>query len=343
MAEGLLEGVLGGEEEKPEVEAPETPDGVEAFAAAIAAKLAGNDPQVAKDTSTYLQKQAQLLELQAEQLKDEHPARLQYLRGQAREVELRRFGLRLRVGFHLGIGLVLLAIGIGALLMIHDAVNSRSVVIEPFDIAPNVAAQVPNGKIVATGLLDVLTAIKASTHTMTEHRELANAWSNDIAIEVPETGVSIGQIERLLRTRFGHDVTIDGDLVQAGEGDLALTVRGTVILAKTFTGHAGDLPHLLTQAGEYVYGQSQPGMWSVYLESHNRLDEALQFIDAAYPAADSSERTHLLLSRGSVLRDKGKKGAMRENVRLTREALRLKPDYWVAYANLTNSLVGLGD
>jgi hypothetical protein len=35
MSEGLLGGVLGGEEEKPEVQAPEALAGAEAFAAAV--------------------------------------------------------------------------------------------------------------------------------------------------------------------------------------------------------------------------------------------------------------------------------------------------------------------
>ena len=60
MAEGLLEGALGGEEDKPEMEAPVPLAGVEAFAAAIAAKLTGNDPEVARYTSAFLKKQAQL-------------------------------------------------------------------------------------------------------------------------------------------------------------------------------------------------------------------------------------------------------------------------------------------
>jgi hypothetical protein len=89
MAEGLLEGTLGGEEQKPEVEASTIPSGVEAFAAAIAAKLAGSDPEVARDTSIFLKKQAQLLEIQSEHLRDEHEARLHFLRGQAREVDIR--------------------------------------------------------------------------------------------------------------------------------------------------------------------------------------------------------------------------------------------------------------
>jgi hypothetical protein len=60
MAEGMLGGILGDKEEKPEVEAPEALAGAEAFASAVAAKLAGNDPEVARDTSAFLKKQAQL-------------------------------------------------------------------------------------------------------------------------------------------------------------------------------------------------------------------------------------------------------------------------------------------
>ena len=82
MAKGLLGGILGDEDEKPEVEAPEALAGAEAFAAAVAAKLAGSDPEVARNTSAFLNEQSQLLEMQKEHLKDEHAARLHFLRGQ---------------------------------------------------------------------------------------------------------------------------------------------------------------------------------------------------------------------------------------------------------------------
>lgn len=84
MAEGLLGGILGEEDEKLDVETTETLAGADAFAAAVAAKLAGSDPGVARKTESFLDKQALLLEIQAEQLKDVHAARLHYLQGQAR-------------------------------------------------------------------------------------------------------------------------------------------------------------------------------------------------------------------------------------------------------------------
>jgi hypothetical protein len=54
MAEGMLGGILGDEDEKGEVEAPDALAGAEAFASAVAAKLAGNDPEVARKDSRVL-------------------------------------------------------------------------------------------------------------------------------------------------------------------------------------------------------------------------------------------------------------------------------------------------
>jgi tetratricopeptide (TPR) repeat protein len=342
MAEGMFGGILGDKEEKPEVEAPEALAGAEAFASAVAAKLAGNDPEVARKTVDFLDEQTQLLKVQKEHLKDEHSLRVAHLRNQLREENVRRFGLRLRVGFHLLIVLFATVIGVGLAVMIYDAVHSRSVVIDPIEIAPNVAAQVPSGKIVAAGLLDVLTHIQAANRGSAEHRSLSNAWTNDITIEVPETGISIGQLERILKTRFGHDQHIDGDLVQTESGGLALTVRGPGILPKTFTDEGRNLDKLLTQAGEYVYGQSQPGLWAAYL-GNERFDEAINFSQAAYATADPSERPYLLNAWANALAAKGGEGANREELTLYREAVRLKPDYWVGYSNIIGGLMGLGD
>jgi tetratricopeptide (TPR) repeat protein len=187
-----------------------------------------------------------------------------------------------------------------------------------------------------------LTRIQAANRSPAEHRALSNAWTNDITIEVPETGISFGQLERILKTRFGHDQHIDGDLVQTEKGGLALTVRGPGILPKTFTDEGRNLDKLLTQAGEYVYGQSQPGLWASYL-GNERFDEAIRFSQATYATVDPSERPYLLNAWANALAAKGGEGANREALSLFREAVRLKPDYWVGYNNIMNALVGLGD
>ena len=97
----------------------------------------------------------------------------------------------------------------------------------------------------AAGVLDGLQKLQDATRSTDKSLNTTSAWSSDVKIEVPETGVSIGEINRLLHQRFGHDLHIDGDLVQTeavgSAGGSALTVRGDGVPAKTFDGAAGDL------------------------------------------------------------------------------------------------------
>jgi tetratricopeptide (TPR) repeat protein len=332
MAEGLLDGVLGGEEAKIDP----TRSGTEPMVAAVAANLSGQDPQVAAETVAMFRKQTEVLEVQKKNLEAEY-------RFFEAEWNPRLLALRLRTGFQVFFALFATVIGIGLAIVIYQAVQSRSVVIDPIDIAPNLAAEVPSSRILAAGLLDVLTRIQAATRTSAEHRSLSNAWTNDIAIDVPETGVSIGQLERMLKTRFGHDQHIDGDLVKARTGALALTVRGSGILAKTFTDQSENLDKLLTRAGEYVYSQSQPGLWAAYLSNNDRNDEAIQFAQGAYTTVAPSERPYVLNYWANALTAKGSEGAMREALPLYRETVRLQPDFWIGYNNIMYALAGLGD
>jgi tetratricopeptide (TPR) repeat protein len=131
--------------------------------------------------------------------------------------------------------------------------------------------------------------------------------------------------------------------VKANRDGLALTVRGSGILPKTFTDDKGDLNRLLTQAGEYVYGQSQPGLWAAYLSNNDRNDEAIRFAEAAYSASDLSERPYVLNYWANAITGKGGEGAMVEALRLWRAALQQKPDYWVAYNNIMFGLAALGN
>ena len=285
-----------------------------------------------------------MVEVQTRHLNEEHPLRLTHLKNQLREERLRRMGMRLRVGFQLIIVLFAVGIFIGAALMVRDAVSSHLVVIDPFDTPPSMAPNGITGKTVASGLLDVLSKIQAATRGDAERRSISNAWTNDIAIEVPETGVSVGQIERALQARFGHDQHITGDLVQMANGELALAVRGNGIPPKSFTGASTELDKLLTEAGEYIYGKSQPGLWVSYLANNGRPEEAIQFAQSAYNTVPASERPYVLNNWGNAITAKGGgAAALREALSLWQEAIRMKPDYWTGYNNVMYALAGMGN
>jgi tetratricopeptide (TPR) repeat protein len=341
MSEGMLGGMLGGEEEKPEVEAPEPLASAEAFAAAVAAKLAGGDPEVARDTSAFLKKQAQLLETQNRHLEEEHGLRIAHLRNQLSEEKVRRFGLRLRVGFQLFLVLGATVIGVGIAVMLRDAFTSRSVVVESFDAPLAFAARGVTGKVIAGGVLDELNRLQAATKSSAAKRGLANAWASEVKLAVPETGISVGEISRLLKARFGHDLHIDGDLVETATGGLALTVRGDGVQPKTFAGATSELNKLTTEVAEYVYAESQPALWATYLSNAGRDQEAIAFCRAAFAGAAKADRPYLLSTWANSLENTG--GSPGEALTLYRAALKIKPDFWIASGNVMNALWLLGD
>jgi tetratricopeptide (TPR) repeat protein len=331
MAEGLLRGVLGGEEED---EAASTKAAPEAFAAAVAANLANHSPEVAAETVVFLRKQTELLEAQRKTVEAEH----EYFELEWRP---RLLGVRLRTGFQVFIALVATVIGVGAAVMIHDAVTSWRVVIEPFDAPPALAARGFTGKVIASGLLDELSRLQDATRSSAAARNFSNAWTSDIKLDVPETGISIGEISRLLRERFGHDALINGDLTETPAGGLALTVRGQGVSPKTFDGSATELKKLTVAAAEYVYSKSQPARWAVFLGNSGRDKEAIEFCRTAVASADPAERPGLLNAWANSIVATG--GSSREALALFRAAVKLQPDYWSAHNNILNTLMDLGE
>jgi hypothetical protein len=345
MAEGMLGGILGEEPEKPEVEATESPANADAFAAAVAARLAGNDPGVARKTEIFLDKQAQILETQNQHLKEEHAARLHFLQGQAREVDLRRFGLRLRVGFQLFLVVVATVIGVGGAVLIHDAVTSHRVVVDIFEAPASLAETGLTGRFIAAAVHDQLVALQAATRIAAQKREISNAWANEIGIEIPEVGVSFSQLERALRDRFGHDQHISGDLVKISSTGFALTVRGAGVLPKTFSDGKGDLDALVTRAAEYVYSESQPGLYAHYLANDvARYDDAIAFAKSHLATASIDDKPLLLnYWANAVAQSSPDESGERQALPLFQEAVRVNPEYWNGYDNIALSLAILGD
>jgi len=345
MAEGLLDGALGGDEEKAEVEAPRTLAAAEAFASAVAARLSEHDPEVARKTEAFLESQTRLLDTQRQHLEQEHALRLTQLRHQAHLLRGQRIGQAIRVAFQIVVSLLALIVGVGIVVMLHDAFTSRGVVIEPFQTPPALAARGQGGTVVAGAVLDELTRLQRATRPASvSKRDLSSAWTHELKLAVPETGISLSEITAMLATRFGHEVRIDGDLVELDKGNIALTVRGRGIAPRTFTGPASEIDQIEIRAGDYLYAESQPVLWAVYLWDQSRFDQALAFIKSVYPTIDPADRPLLLLLWGSSVAKLNPSDAGRaQEESYLQQALRLNPEYWVAYINLMDAQITVGN
>lgn len=309
--------------------------GVSTLAAAMTMQLAAADPAVAASAASFLDAHTRIAVAQQAQRPEEHRLRMTTMRSAIREAQIRRLGQIVRIGMQGFAALIALFVLAGLGMMIRDAVRADGVIIEPFDTPPSLAARGLNGRVLASGILDALTTMHSQTHSLVAQRTLASAWSGDIKVEVPETGISVGEISRLLRERLGHETHIGGDLVSESDGKLTLTVRGDSVRPKAFTGNAGEMARLTTAAAEYIYGEETPYLYARYLSNSGRAPEALSFLAAAYPRVADASRPKLAVIWGVTLADLNRNA---EAVAKLRLALQLDPDEWLAWGNLRGPL-----
>jgi tetratricopeptide (TPR) repeat protein len=346
MADDLLGSVLGGEDEQPETEAPQALAGAEAFAAAIAAIASRQDPEVARRTTEFLSDQSRLLRTQAQHLQDEHALRLEHLAHQRHLLRGQRLSQAIRIAFQIGIALVILVIGAGIAVMLHDAFASHSVVIDSFEAPAELAPRGVTGTVVASDLLNELTRLQSATHAieLPQKRTLSNGWSNDVKVDVPETGVSLGEVSRLLKARFGHDLHIGGSLVETESAGLALTVSGDKIAPRTFSGGAADLDTLVVDAARYVYSQFQPAVWAVHLENAGRCPEAIAFIKSVYTEVGGLDRAMLLNAWANCVQEVDPSlASWHTALQMYRKAIETDPDYMAPHVNEATGLARSGD
>ena len=255
------------------------------LAAALAARAAQSDQGLAAEAALYFRDQRRLVQITTEHLHEQREVLLSHLK-------LRRFNERLKAGVQLFLATVAASIAFTFVLILFGALTSRYVVVDIFKAPADLAARGLTGEVVATDVLDALQALQDATRAPGKGLSSRGAWSSDVKIEVPSTGISLGELTRLLHEHLGRDVHIEGDLVQNGD-TIALTVRGDDVPAKEFTGRTPEIGKLATLAAEYIYGRSQPLLYAIYLQDSFRYDDAVAFISGAFPRVPADQRARI--------------------------------------------------
>jgi hypothetical protein len=111
-------------------------------------------------------------------------------------------------------------------------------------------------------------------------KSYANDWGKEgIKLEIPETGVSLSELDAFLRNRLGHDTRITGEIIRTPSG-LTLTARAEGDGAQSVKGSPEDLDGLVQKSAEAIYRLTQPYRYGMYLASHDRLVEAIAVFKA---------------------------------------------------------------
>jgi tetratricopeptide (TPR) repeat protein len=301
----------------------------DASSALLAAALASvsSNPKV----DALIERQTKLADLQIEDME--------------RDLKLRHWSLRfgnvsavMKVAFEIALAFVMLAIAGLVALAIWTAAHDDGLVIEAFNVPSDMAAKGFTGQVLATQVQDRIAFIQSHADTLRAASTFRNNWGNDIKVQIPDTGVSVGEAYRFLANWVGHETHITGEVWRDTKG-IALSARAGNVPAKVFRGPEADLDALITQAAEYVYWQTQPYRYTVFLDENGRRAESLAYTKALALYGPQEDRAWAYSRWGLKLETFGDlKGALEKQ----RIAATLDPDLPHPYTDIEEAELGLG-
>ena len=202
-----------------------------------------------------------------------------------------------------------LAVAAALCLMIWNASRDRSIVVEPFSVPPELAAQGLTGEVVASRVLDQLLGMRAATPSVLEDPRVGgSADERRLEVQIPGSGVSVGEIDRALTAWLGRQTRVRGEVTLAAAADdilqLSVTARAGGRAGVTVVGPMSGLDALITRAAEPIYAATDPPNYAAYLATMPaRWADADRAYTIAVAVADPKARAHAyagwsLLSQG---------------------------------------------
>ena len=241
-----------------------------------------------------------------------------HMHEQLKEIGLRLWELRLGVLLRVATLCVGIAVVVSLGWMVWDAAHSNGLLIEPFSVPPDLAARGLTGQVVATRFLDQFHAMQAATVSERPADSYQNDWGSELKVEIPDTGLTFGELGKLLRDRFGEVSHVTGEVVRTSSG-IAVTARLGDAPPQTFTGAEGDFDQLAARAAEAVYRASQPYRYAGYMGQQGRHDEAIAVISDLASHGPPSERAWAYAEWGMM--DMNDHGDLRASLRHCQRAL----------------------
>lgn len=170
-----------------------------------------------------------------------------------------------RAGFALKVLTALAGIVFAAALgaMAWRASEAGGLVVEAFVVPPSMAADGLTGEVMARGVLDSLAQLDRETNSIFETK-VTDSWSNNTKISLAQTGVSVDDLDRLLRRWLGDETYVQGEVVRTPAG-VRLTARAAAGAPASVEGPVEALPALTQQLAEQLYRTARPNGYAELL------------------------------------------------------------------------------
>ncbi|HEX9138748.1 MAG TPA: hypothetical protein VF848_03095 [Steroidobacteraceae bacterium] len=329
MGEAGAEGLIGTESEAvPSADGTPTADPV---ALAVAVDAAKHDPELARKAGNYLDEQLVLVRLQVRHFDEEHRLAIA-------AAKRKRYADRFRNGLLTFIAGLAASALIAFVTMAWNAYHDHGLVVEAFSVPPDFIEQGVTGSVIAAEFIDHINLLQAQTHTARPASSFRNNWGDDIKVEIPETGVSIGELSRILHDQLGSATRIDGEVTHAQSG-ISIVARISAQPALRVTGEQTEQATLVDRLAEQAYATTQPYRYGVFLNQHRRYSEALaQFNDLAEHGRDE-ERPWAFAGIGLAL---AQLSGYEPALAAWHESLRLDPNQTISCNNIALVARGVG-
>ena len=266
--------------------------------AAMALALGGASREKA---DAFLDDQRRLIDDQRHHLHEQ----LKQLAEQLKQLRLGTWEKRLGVFLRIATAFMGLLVAVGIAFMIWDASQSNRLLIEPFSVPSDLAARGVTGEVVAAKLLDRMMAIEGQVISLRAPQSYANSWSReDIKIDIPETGVSLSELDRFLREKLGHDTLLSGEIVRSDTG-LVLAARVGAESTGDISGAASEMDSLMQRLAEAVYSGTQAYRYAVYLARQGKIAESDAIMKTVVDGGESKDRPWAVLRLTESLRETG--------------------------------------
>ncbi|HWA91854.1 MAG TPA: hypothetical protein VG889_17580 [Rhizomicrobium sp.] len=270
----------------------------------------------------FLDEQTRLARVQREQIEEENATRRRLLK-------IEHASALLKLGLELSLAAIAAVVIVGLGAALWSAANDNGLVVESFSVPPDLVQRGITGDVVAAKLLDRLSSLQQQTQSNRAASSYANNWGSDIKLQIPDTGVSIGEFNRSLHAWLGRQTRITGEIYRVGAG-IAVTARAGNRASPTFTGGDADLAKLMQKAAESVYRATQPYRYAVYLANVNRTKEAEALYQQLIATGAPIDRAWALIGLENIYNNRAE---YHRAVAALDRALDVKPGFVMGYIN----------
>ncbi len=264
-----LEGVLGSE--TPEGEGAGSVAGADAVALALALQKAGNDPALSRTASDYLAEQRHLVQIQIKHFDEERRLGIA-------AAKRKRYADYMRNGLYSCIALLVLGVLLAAVRMTVEAMSDHGLVVEDFTVPSDFAARGLTSQALAEDLASRVAAIRATAlrSSLTYSGDVRADQSDVLKVQIPETGISVDELERFLHRWLGHQTIVNGELSEEAGGQISILLHVAGADPIVVSGSSSDLHQLMQTAAEKAFAIFDPDNATIYLSATGRRAEAYE-------------------------------------------------------------------